>query len=178
MGTCPFTNSGGPGGKAGPCSTKSCAIYMKSQEICSFLAMGMAIWQTTFGPKADPTLGDHEPLWAAEKEIEDLQAALEAAKQINAAARIEELQAAMEEKKPGQKWSYSSKDGAIDGIKKATLKLGRKGDAKLVLKTVKLSLDNADATEHFIHSKLSAGAFEAEHMRVWQTKGTSLKPEN
>ena len=100
MGTCPFTNSGGPGGKAGPCSTKSCAIYMKSQEICSFLAMGMAIWQTTFGPKADPTLGDHEPLWAAEKEIEDLQAALEAAKQINAAARIEELQAAMEEKKP------------------------------------------------------------------------------
>ncbi|MEE8311542.1 MAG: DUF3604 domain-containing protein [Candidatus Binatia bacterium] len=84
----------------------------------------------------------------------------------------------MEEKKPGQKWSYSSKDGAIDGIKKATLKLGPKGDAKLVLKTVKLSLDNADATEHFIHSKLSAGAFEAEHMRVWQTKGTSLKPEN
>ena len=84
----------------------------------------------------------------------------------------------MEEKKPGQKWSYSSKDGAIDGIKKATLKLGPKGDAKLVLKTVKLSLDNADATEHFIHSKLSAGTFEAEHMRVWQTKGTSLKPEN
>lgn len=84
----------------------------------------------------------------------------------------------MEEKKTGEKWSYSSKDGAIDGIKKATLKLGPKGDAKLVLKTVKLLLDNADATEHFIHSKLSAGAFEAEHMRIWQPKGSSLKPEN
>jgi len=84
----------------------------------------------------------------------------------------------MDEKKPGQKWSYSDKDGAIDGVKKATLKLGSKGEAKLVLKTVKLSLANADATAHFIHSKVVAGSFDVEHVRLWQPKGISLKPEN
>jgi hypothetical protein len=81
-------------------------------------------------------------------------------------------------KKPGAKWSYSDKTGGIDGIKKAVLKLGSKGDAKLALKTVKLSLANADASEHFIHSTVAAGTFEAEHVRLWQLKGTSLKPES
>jgi len=85
---------------------------------------------------------------------------------------------AMTEKKPGQKWSYSDASGTIDGIKKAALKIGPKGDAKLVVKTVKLALANADATEHFIRTQVSAGTFQAEHVRLWQPKGTSLKPEN
>ena len=66
----------------------------------------------------------------------------------------------------------------IDGIKKATLKLGSKGDAKLIVKTVKLSLANAEDTEHFIHSTVAAGAFAAEHVRLWQPKGSGIKPEN
>jgi hypothetical protein len=84
----------------------------------------------------------------------------------------------MEEKKPGQAWSYVDRNGTIAGIRKAALKLRPNGDARLTVKTIKLSLANADATEHFIHTRISAGTFEAEHMRLWQPKGNKIKPEN
>jgi hypothetical protein len=83
----------------------------------------------------------------------------------------------MQENKPGAKWSYFDRTGAIDGIRRMTLRIGPRG-ARLLLRTVKLSLANADATEHFIHSTLAVGRFEAEHVRLWQPRGASLKPEN
>jgi hypothetical protein len=84
----------------------------------------------------------------------------------------------MLETKPGAKWLYSDTDGSIDGIRKATLKINSKGKARLVLRTVKLALPNADPIDHFVHSTVSAASFTAEHVRLWQIKGTSLRPEN
>jgi hypothetical protein len=84
----------------------------------------------------------------------------------------------MTEKKPGILWSYTDPDGTIGGIKKALLKRGSAGEAKLVVKTVKMSLANADPTEHFIATRISAGDFAAEHVRVWQPKGNAIKPES
>jgi len=84
----------------------------------------------------------------------------------------------MLEQKPGAKWSYSDTDGTIDGIRKATLKISSKGKARLVLRTVKLALSNADPIDHFVHSTLSAASFVAEHVRLWQLKGTNLRPES
>jgi hypothetical protein len=84
----------------------------------------------------------------------------------------------MDEKKPGQVWSYVDKNGTIAGIKKASLRLGPNGGAKLAVRTVKLSLPNADATGHFVHTKISAGAYEAEHVRLWQPKGNGIGPES
>ena len=84
----------------------------------------------------------------------------------------------MVEKKPGAKWLLSDKLGATDGIRKASIKIGKKGDAKIKLKTIKTSFPNADPVGHFIRTELTVGGFEAEHMRLWTFKGTSLKAKN
>ncbi|TFH20228.1 MAG: DUF3604 domain-containing protein [Myxococcales bacterium] len=80
--------------------------------------------------------------------------------------------------KPGASWSLTDPVGAVDGIKKATLKINAKGNAKLSLSTVKTDLSKADLTDHFIHTTLEAGSYSTEHARLWEVKGTTLKPQN
>ena len=84
----------------------------------------------------------------------------------------------MEERKPGAVWLLSDSTGATDGIKRAMLKINAKGQGKLMVKTVKLSLPNADLVDHFVHTTLEAGTYRAEHARLWQVKGVNLKPQN
>ncbi len=84
----------------------------------------------------------------------------------------------MVEKKPGASYAISDKDGAPDGIKKATLKINSKGGGKVTLKTLKLDLSAAERTDHFVHTVLRAGDFSLEHVRMWEAKGKSLKPKN
>ena len=84
----------------------------------------------------------------------------------------------MIEKKPGTVWTYSDSSGAIDGVRKAQLKISSKGIAKLGLSTVKLNLANADLVDHFVHTTIDAGVFTAEHIRLWGVKGSSLKAAN
>jgi len=84
----------------------------------------------------------------------------------------------MEEKKPGAVYVLSDSTGATDGIKKATLKINSKGQGKLIIKTIKTDLSNADLTDHFVHTTLAAADFTAEHARIWEVKGPTLKPQN
>lgn len=84
----------------------------------------------------------------------------------------------MTEKKPGALWVLSDSIGATDGIKKATLKIDSKGRAKLSVSTVKLDLSNADLSDHFVHTTLEASTYTAEHMRLWEVKGSTLRPQN
>jgi hypothetical protein len=85
---------------------------------------------------------------------------------------------AMEEKKPGTVWLLSDKTGATDGIKKAMLKVNAKRRGKFMINAVRLSLQNADLVDHFVHATLEAGMYKAEHVRLWQAKGGRLKPQN
>jgi hypothetical protein len=84
----------------------------------------------------------------------------------------------MTEKKPGALWVLSDSTGATDGIKKAALKIDSKGRAKLSLSTVKMDLSNADLSDHFVHTTLQASTYTAEHVRLWEVKGSTLRPQN
>jgi hypothetical protein len=39
-------------------------------------------------------------------------------------------------------------------------------------------LSNADPTDHFVHTTLAASTFKAEHVRLWEVEGTTLRPQN
>lgn len=84
----------------------------------------------------------------------------------------------MEEKKPGAVWKYVDKTGAIDGVKKALVKIGGKGNVKFALQTVAMDLSNADLTQHFVNTQLDVGYYRARHGRLWNAKGTTLAPQN
>ena len=64
---------------------------------------------------------------------------------------------------------------SLVGIKKASLKINAKGEAKFRLQPVKTNLSNADPVSHFVYSTLTAGDFEAENRRLARFKGTALK---
>ncbi|MFP6600878.1 MAG: DUF3604 domain-containing protein [Deltaproteobacteria bacterium] len=85
---------------------------------------------------------------------------------------------AMTEKKAGRKYMLVDKDGSIDGVKKAYLKINKKGAGKFGLKTAKIDLPNADLEDHFVTSRLSLGDHAMEHSRLWTNKGSSLKAAN
>ena len=85
---------------------------------------------------------------------------------------------AMTEKKAGRKYMLVDKDGSIDGVKKAYLKINKKGAGKFGLKTAKIDLPNADLEDHFVTSRLSLGDHTMEHSRLWTNKGSSLKAAN
>jgi phosphoribosylaminoimidazole-succinocarboxamide synthase len=84
----------------------------------------------------------------------------------------------MTEKKPGRLWVFSDSTGAIDGILKARLKINSKGRAKLSVSTVEMDLSNGDLSNHFIHTTLEASTYTAEHVRLWEVKGSTLRPQN
>jgi len=63
---------------------------------------------------------------------------------------------------------------AIDGVKKASIKVGGKGDLKLKLQTVKMDLSNADQNDHDVTLRVSIGSYSDRHTRRWTVKGTKL----
>jgi len=84
----------------------------------------------------------------------------------------------MVERKPGAVWLLSDSAGTHDGIKRTMLRINAKGQGKFMIKTVRLPLPNADLVDHFVHTTLEAGTYKAEHARLWQAEGVSLKPQN
>ena len=80
--------------------------------------------------------------------------------------------------KPGAVWKYVDKTGAVDGVKKALVKIGGKGNVKFALQTVAMDLSNADLTQHFVNTQLDVGYYRAKHGRLWNAKGTTLAPQN
>ncbi|TFH20208.1 MAG: DUF3604 domain-containing protein, partial [Myxococcales bacterium] len=84
----------------------------------------------------------------------------------------------MTEKKPGAVWALSEPSGTPDGIKKATFKINAKGEGKLSVSTVSLDLANADLTNHFVETTITASTYSARHSRLWTVKGVSLKSQN
>jgi hypothetical protein len=79
--------------------------------------------------------------------------------------------------KPGF-WGLSDPFGTVDGLKRVQIKLDSQGRAKVSFQTIKTDLPNADLTDHFIHTTLAVSSFTAEHVRLWEARGTTLKPAN
>jgi hypothetical protein len=84
----------------------------------------------------------------------------------------------MDEKKAGALWVLSDPAGATDSIRKALLRINGRGQAKMKIATVAMDLPNADLVDHFVHTTLEASTYTAEHVRLWEARGTSLRPQN
>jgi hypothetical protein len=80
----------------------------------------------------------------------------------------------MTELKPGRSWVL---EGQL-GFKKLSLKINGSGKGKLTVQTEKVGTTLTPFVDHFVHTKLTVGNFQAEHSRMWTVKGSSLKAKN
>ncbi len=71
----------------------------------------------------------------------------------------------------GNKFVYTDPSGALNGLKRAALTLTSKGEAVLVVQTVRMDLSNADRTDHMVHVTLRTGDYLATHNRLWRAVG-------
>jgi hypothetical protein len=84
----------------------------------------------------------------------------------------------MTERQPGARWVLSDPTGATGGIRKATVTIRRTGEGRLSLATAATDLSNADLSDHFVHTTIEAASYKAEHVRLWEVEGRSLRPQN
>jgi hypothetical protein len=64
----------------------------------------------------------------------------------------------------------------LNGLRNLTLRIRSNGEGILSLSTVPMDLSNAEAADHELTVRLSAGAWSAEHRRRWQLLGGRLRP--
>jgi hypothetical protein len=78
-------------------------------------------------------------------------------------------------KAPGTSYQYKDKEGLIDGVKLAQLKITKKGNAKIKFQTVGTDLPNADPSTHRVEVRVTVGDYDEADSRIWELKGTKLK---
>ncbi len=77
--------------------------------------------------------------------------------------------------KPGL-YRFRDPSGALlNGLRVLTLKVRSGGDGILTLQTVRTDLSNAEAEDHDVELRLSAGNWTAQHARRWEMKGSRLR---
>jgi hypothetical protein len=84
---------------------------------------------------------------------------------------------AMIEKTPGRRYSYDDPTGAIGGVKKARLRINKKGTGLLTLDTVRLDLSNAEATNHRVAVELTSGDYDQRDSRFWELAQGRLRAQ-
>ncbi len=75
---------------------------------------------------------------------------------------------AMVVKSPGKSFAYVDPTGAVGGIKKASLKITRRGTGRLKLDTVATDLSHADQSNHRVTVQLASGAYDQSDDRTWE----------
>ena len=75
---------------------------------------------------------------------------------------------AMTVQSPGRSFIYKDPTGAIGGIKKASLKISRRGTGRLKLDTIATDLSNADQSNHRVTVQLASGAYDQSDARTWE----------
>ena len=83
----------------------------------------------------------------------------------------------MVEKTPGRTFGYSDPSGSIDGIKKARLRIDKRGTGTLTIDTVRLDLSHADATDHRVAVQLTSGTYDQTDSRFWELSQGRLKAQ-
>src|SRR5262249_45246843 len=62
------------------------------------------------------------------------------------------------------------------GVKEASLRISRKGEATVTLRTGRLDLAHADRSEHMVRITLEMGTYRTSHTRLWRLHGHRLAP--
>ncbi len=82
---------------------------------------------------------------------------------------------ALTERTPGRLYTYDDPAGAIDGVKKARLRINRRGTGTLTLDTIRLDLSNADPTTRRVSVQVASGAYDRTDSRYWEGGRGKLK---
>ncbi len=75
----------------------------------------------------------------------------------------------------GRRFSLNDPTGSVDGIRQVSVVISKKGQAVVKLRTIPMVLGNADASDHFVETKIVAGTFQASHSRLWEVSGKKLR---
>jgi len=71
-------------------------------------------------------------------------------------------------KSPGKSFAYKDNTGAIGGIRKASLKITRRGTGRLKIDTIATDLSNADQSSHRVTVHVASGTYDQSDDRTWE----------
>jgi hypothetical protein len=75
---------------------------------------------------------------------------------------------AMVEKNPGRTFAFSDPSGSMGGIRKARLRIGRRGTGILTMVMDGLDLSSAERSDHRVAVRLASGAYDQTDERLWE----------
>jgi hypothetical protein len=83
----------------------------------------------------------------------------------------------MIEKTPGRNYAYEDPTGSIGGIRKARLRISKRGTGTLNLDTVRLDLANAQPASHRVAVQVVSGAYDQTDSRIWDVAHGKLRAQ-
>ena len=73
-----------------------------------------------------------------------------------------------------RRWLYRDPNAALGALRRVSFRVNRDGDGLLRMQTGRMSLANADRTDHMVKVRVALGDFDAEHVRLWKAAGRRL----
>jgi len=84
---------------------------------------------------------------------------------------------ALTETVPGRGYRLNDPSGAIAGIRKARLRISRRGTARLIVDTIPVDLSHAQQSSHRIDTELASGAYDQRDSRIWESSPERLEAQ-
>ncbi len=84
---------------------------------------------------------------------------------------------ALTETVPGRGYRLNDPSGAIAGIRKARLRISRRGTARLIVDTIPVDLSHAQQSSHRIDTELASGAYDQRDSRIWESSPQRLEAQ-
>ena len=81
---------------------------------------------------------------------------------------------ALVEKVPGRSYALVDPAGTIAGIRKARLRINRRGTGRLLVSANNVDLSHAQQTSHRVSTELASGAYDQTDDRVWESSPDRL----
>jgi len=74
-----------------------------------------------------------------------------------------------------RRWLYRDPQAALGALRRVSFRVNRSGEGLLRLQTGRMSLANADRTDHMVKLQVAMGDYGAEQSRLWKSVGRRLE---
>jgi len=75
---------------------------------------------------------------------------------------------------PGRSYALVDPMGTIAGIRKARLRINRRGTGRLLISANNVDLSHAQQTSHRVTTELASGTYDQSDDRVWESASGRL----
>ncbi len=77
----------------------------------------------------------------------------------------------------GRNYNYDDPTGSIAGVKKARIRINKRGTATLTLETIGIDLSHVATSEHRVAVQLTSGTYDETDSRIWEASRGKLRTQ-